>query len=200
MTKKMLSAGYDFGGGDPLVGVFPASGLGLIAMTSDPYIHAGGSTTVANNRVMLTRLWIPAGKALTNLWVAVRGAGTQSGGSAPCRLGLYSDAGSLIGSTANDTTLFTSTGWRGGAMTGGAIAAEGAGRFVYVGYIAGGVSNANVPTSFGTSDSHYVFVSIGPGVSNRRCMYQSSLSDLPSSFDPTSYGTATGVLPLVGIS
>ncbi|MEU1731382.1 hypothetical protein [Streptosporangium sp. NPDC020145] len=177
---------------------FPLSGYGLLAASGDPLSFLNVSS-LGGNTVFLARVWVPAGTPITSLWCAVRDGGTYSGSSTPNQLGLYTGAGVPVDATPNDSTLWTASGWRGRALAGGTIAAQGAGRWVYVGIIAGGMSGVNIPYPVGANDGHASWFAIGSGVTARRAMYAGATS-LPGPFDPTSYGTPTSYVPLVGIS
>ncbi|HZN73088.1 MAG TPA: hypothetical protein VFC00_15580 [Micromonosporaceae bacterium] len=179
--------------------LYPPEGYGLKAMSADP-THHQGSAGIGSDTIWATRLWIPAGVAIANLYVAVRAGGTHNGATAGNQLGLYDDTGAQVDTTASDNTLWTAAGWRGGALQGGAVAAQGAGRFVYVLWITRGLTvNVSIPYPSSADDANAVYASTGVGGGNRRAMYAAGAS-LPASFDPTSYGTSTGFLSLVGVS
>jgi len=176
---------------------YPASGYGLLAISADP-MHHQGSAGFGNNQLWATRLWIPANVVITNLHVAVRVAGTHDGTN-PNQIGLYDDTGAQVDTTADDNTLWTVAGWRGGALQGGPVAAQPAGRYVYVVWLLRGMSGTSLPFPTNADDANAAFVSTGVGGGNRRAMYASGTA-LPASFNPTSFGTSTGFLSLVGVS
>jgi hypothetical protein len=179
--------------------IFPISGYGLIAASGDPidFQNPGNVSGV----LWPTRIWVPAGKAITNLWCAVHIAGTWDGTSTPNQIGVYDDNGNQLGATVNDSTLWTAIGWRGGAISGGPIAAQTTGRFVYLMPCVRGISGMYWQFPSGANDNNAASVGIGPTGGNRRGMYATSTSSgLPATFNPTSYGTNTGYVPLVGIS
>lgn len=178
--------------------VFPLSGYGLRAASGDPlqWMAVAG---LSNNTLFLARTWIPAGTPITNLWCAVRDAGVHDGSTAGNRLGLYTDAGTLVDQTPDDPTLWTSNGWRGGALVGGAVAPQGAGRFVYISPLARGMTTpANIPFPSGATDSQIAW--FGTGLQTHRRAIILSASSFPASFDPASAGSSTTFVPMVGVS
>ncbi|MDF5755832.1 hypothetical protein [Spongiactinospora sp. TRM90649] len=179
--------------------VFPLSGYGLTAASGDPLTFLAAAQ-VSSGQVILTRCWIPANTAVTNVWCAVREGGTYSTSAVPNRLGVYDDDGVQVAVTADDSTLWSANGWRGGALVGGAVSAQAAGRFVYLGAIWGGFSGVAIPFPSSASDSQVPWFSTGVGVSKRRAMYSTGQSGLPASFNPASFGIATTFFPLIGVS
>lgn len=179
--------------------VAPLAHYGLLAASGDPLAFLANSA-VTNGQVFLVRTWIPAGTTITNLWIAVRGGGTHDTETDPNMLGLYDDTGTQIDTTADDNTLFASAGWRGGALAGGPIAAQPTGRWVYIGHIGRGWSAATIAFPNGVDDNQAAWFARGPGGGNRRAMYQTGQTALPSSFDPTDHGNPTTFMPLYGVT
>jgi hypothetical protein len=219
MAKKLL-AGYDLGGakitgsGAPTADsdlatrsfvqseiastgqVYPIAGWGLAAANGNPESFMA-TFTLGNNMGVWMRLWIPPGVGVTNLYVAVRDAGSYTTSSTPNQLGFYSDAGTLLSTTTDNNDLFTSTGWRGGALQ--TPQAAGAGRFAYIGLLSSLSSCTLAALSSGNDAQNPWFGSIAGGGTKRKAMYSFGTSTLPSSFDPTSFGVPTGNMPLVGV-
>ncbi|WP_344923147.1 hypothetical protein [Streptosporangium oxazolinicum] len=196
---RYAAIGGGGGGGASSGPVFPlAEGYGFSAASGDPlmFMMAIG---IANDTLYLAKVWVPAGVAINKLWVAVRTAGTQLGGNAPNQMGLYSHAGVQITTTAADATLYTVAGWR-GLDVAAPVAAESAGRFVYVGFLAGGMTNAQMAVPASGTDASAAYVGLGNGITSRRAMRQPSTTSLPGSFNPATFGTSTGNVPLVAIS
>ncbi len=185
------------GGGVATVGAtFPLKeGYGLLAASGDPTAFAEGSG-FGSGTIFATRLWVPAGVAITSLWAAVQTGGTYTSGS-PNQLGLYDDDGLQLGFTADDAALWSVSGWRGGALAGGPVGAQGAGRMVFILILATGYTGIVIP--YGPAGAHASWYAVGPSVTKRRAMFVSA-SALPASFDPTSYGTPTSFEPMVGVS
>ncbi len=176
--------------------VFPLAGHGLLAASGTP--EAFNITSGYGSGVFVARVWIPAGVAITSVWLAVQAGGTYTSG-APNQLGVWADAGGApLKTTADDNTLLAAAGWRGGALSGGAIAAQGSGRFVYIGVVASNWSGVSIPYAPAGSNSSWLNSLPGGGTANQRAMFQFD-SALPTSLDPTTYG-GTSFLPLFGVT
>jgi hypothetical protein len=181
---------------------FPLSGYGLLAASGDPLNFITSANTVTGN-LWYARVWIPAGVVITNLWAACQSAGTWDSSSAPNQLAIYSDAGTRLDMTADSGTMWATAGWCGGALSGGPIASQSTGRFVYLGWCARGQGNAYA-MHFATVQTGGPAIQAGPagsGATHRRAFFTSaSGTGFPSSLDPTSYGTAIGYVPLLGVT
>lgn len=174
---------------------------GFVAASGDPADQKGQSTIAG---FFLTRIWVPAGKPINGLWVPITTAGTRNANPAGSCLILYDDSGNLIDHTPIDDDLFTlpfDSGWRGGDLIGGEVAAEDTGRFVYVTALVKGYSTP--PSCFYVSSfewgSNFSFTPAGQQT-HRRSMYNNGETQILESFDPASYGTVSGWTPLYGIS
>lgn len=178
---------------------YPSSGYGLVAMNADPMMMQGQAAI--NTLRWYSRLWIPANTPISSVWAAVRAGGTHDGATTTNRIGLYTDAGVLVDALADNPALWTAAGWRGGALPLGTIAAQATGRFVYLVWIIRGFGAGNpvMPYPANGTDSTASYASTGVGGGNRRAAYDTG-SDLPASFTPTSVGTSTGSMTLVGVS
>jgi hypothetical protein len=108
---------------------------------------------------------------------------TQIGGNAPNQTGLYDAVGVQVTTTAVDNTLYTVAGWR-GLDVAAPVAAQPTGRFVYVGFIAGGLTNGQIDVPAGGSDASASYVGLGNGMTSRRAMRQPASTNLPASFNP----------------
>lgn len=180
------------------LGTYPARGYGMGALSIDPMTVQASSGL--GNQIWVTRLWIPARVTITNLWAAVRTGGTWDTVTTPNQLVLYDDTGAKVDNTADDGTLWTAAGWRGGALVGGTQAAQASGRFVYILISIRGMSGLIVPFPSNASDSNAPYAAVGVGgATNRRTMYAAGGTP-PVSFNPVSYGTASGFIPVVGAS
>lgn len=194
-TAGMKWAAVAGGGSGP--NLYLPAGYGLTAITGDPltyqFTQPGG-----NNTIWYMRLPTPSSGQVTNLWAACGIAGTYDNTTTPNQLGIYDDTGAQKGSTANDNTLWTSIGWRGGAISGGAVTISTS--YFYLLALIRGFAGGNPQLCFPNSpvDSH-TFVTRGPGQTNRRCGYASGNS-LPASIDPTAYGTESGYGYLCGVN
>ena len=175
---------------------FPLSGYGLLVAADAPALFQNVSG-LSSGTVFGARCWVPANTALSNLAAAVRTGGTYSSSSVPNRLGIYDDTGALLQATTDDSTLWTTAGWTSRSIT--TVAAQASGRFVYILYICGGFSGVNVPYAVGASDTNAPWLGLAVTNSgNRRAFYLNGQSALPASFTPSSVGTNTGFIPLVG--
>jgi len=179
---------------------FPLSGYGLLAASGEP-AEFMSSSGYGNSTIFFTRVWIPANTVITNLYIAVRDAGTHDGATTPNQLGLYDDAGTKVDATADNAALWTSNGWRGAALAGGPVAAQASGRFVYIAPLARGMTVSPVlPLLTSPNDGHIPWFAVSISGGNRRCTFIGGQSSLPASFNPVSTGTATTFMPLVGVS
>jgi hypothetical protein len=175
---------------------FPLSGYGLVAASDDP-IAFGSVGNVSEGNVWLVRVWVPAGVAFGKIALAVSIGGAHSASSVPNQLGWYDDNGVLQEATPDDSTMWAnSTSWYVRTLA-TPVAAQGTGRFIYVGFIVGGFSN--VSPCWNVTNGN-MLVSTMVGSSRRRAMFTSGQTALPSSFNPSSYGTQTGYIPLVGLA
>lgn len=180
-------------GGGP---VFPLAGYGLLTASDDPALFQNVSG-LSSGTVFGARCWVPANTALSNLAAAVRTGGTYSASAVVNRLGIYDDTGTLLQATTDDSTLWNNAGWATRPIT--TVAAQATGRWVYILYICGGFTGVNVPYSIGANDLNAPWLGLGVSNSgNRRAFYLNGQSALPASFTPSSVGTNTGFLPLVG--
>jgi hypothetical protein len=175
--------------------VFPLSAYGLLAASGDPNEFQNQSGVSANT-VFMARVWIPANTAISKLCAAVRTGGTYASSATPNQLAIYDDTGVQKGITTDDSTLWTTAGWAARTIT--TIAAQGTGRWMYIGYIVGGFTGVSMPFPMGANDNNAPW--LGQTINNsgnRRAFYLTATS-LPASFNPTSAGTNTGYVPLVG--
>jgi hypothetical protein len=90
---------------------YDLSRYGLVSANDDP-VHFS-STSTFSVRAFMVAIPVPAGAAITTCWTAVHAAGTLGAGGVN-GFAVYDDAdGTLLGSTPDDNTLWTSTGPRG---------------------------------------------------------------------------------------
>lgn len=174
---------------------YPLSGYGISGATFDPMLAMGVGTPSAN-QIWLARAFVPAGVPINTLWFGVRTAGTYATSAVPTQGGVFDDNGNEVQLTANDTTLFTSTGWRRADLL-APVAAQNTDRYVYLGALPGGTSGISWPVPTGASDSLVALQGGSPVNSRRRCMFIATATGFPGSFDPTSYGTASNFVPLI---
>lgn len=175
---------------------FPVSHWGLVAASDNPIAFYNPSQVSAQD--WYTRVWIPAGKAVTGLYLAIATAGVHDGVTTGNGLALYDDSGALVDTIAYADSLWATAGWRGGNLLGGAIAAQAAGRWVYLGAKVRGYA-ANAPAfayATGANDRSYHYT--GPATTKRRTFYQAAAATFPATIDPAATGTATGYNFLIG--
>lgn len=180
------------GAGDPAV--YPLAGYGLVAASDIP-IAFGNTSTIGSGIVWLTRVWVPANTAFTKIALPIRTSGTYSASAVPNRLAWYDDSGVLQEATPDDSTMWSSSIWYTGTLP-TPVPAQGTGRFIYLGFIVGGYAAVSPSWCVSVSDS---LLSQTVGSSRRRTMFIGGQSALPSSFDPTSFGSVTGFTPLIGL-
>lgn len=194
------AAGVKWAAAAASASVFPLfEGYGLLAASGDP-IQWMANSSVTNGSVFLARVWIPANTTITNLWAAVRTAGTHDAVTTPNRLGLYDAAGTFVDGTVDNSALWTVAGWRGGALSLGAVASQAAGRFVYIGMLARGLTGGSWPYPALADDNQTAWSNFAVGGSTKRGLYIAGQTSLPASFNPTTGGTTTAFIPLVGVS
>jgi hypothetical protein len=198
-TGATGAAGPTGAGGPAGQGVFPLAGSGLAAASGD-VLSFGVSSMISSGTAAFARVLIPAGVGITGLAVAVRDNGTYSTSAVPNQLAVYDDTGVQLGIAATDTTMFTTKGWFTKALP-SPIAAAATDRYVYIGFIIGGYTNVSpaYPNVASGTDRPEIYA-LGPSVTKRRAIALTGLTALPASFDPTSYGTATMFIPLVGVT
>ena len=182
--------------------VWPLSGLGLLAASFSPESGCAGSN-IGNNQAFMARTHVPAGTPLTNVWCGVRDAGTWDAATTGSTLGVYTDAGVFVDKITASDALWTTTGWVGGALSAGPVAAQTAARFVYLAALVRGMTvSPTVAFLVGANDGsgNLVWFNTGPagtGATNRRALFVGSLTSLPGSFNPTSAGPAPTFVPLL---
>lgn len=176
---------------------FPTSqGYGLSVISDHPMFFQNVSS-LTNATVFGARCWVPANTAISNLAAAVRTGGTYASSAVPNQFGLYDDTGTQVHATVDDNTLWNNAGWAARSIT--TVTAQGTGRFVYILYILGGFTGVNVPYALGANDLNAPWLGLAVTNSgNRRAFYLNGQSALPASFTPSSVGTNTGFIPLVG--
>jgi hypothetical protein len=174
---------------------YPAAGYGLVAMTENPGA-CNGLGSIGTGYVWLTRIWVSPFTRFSKIALVVATGDTYTPSAVPNQLGWYTDDGVLQDVTPDDSTLWsTSNSWYVGTLS-TPVPAQSTGRFIYIATLTGGYSN--VSHLYVAGANHDVITTI-VGSPKRRCMYANGKTALPPSFDPTSYGTATGYIPLMGL-
>jgi hypothetical protein len=175
---------------------FPLSGYGLVAASDNPAIF-NGTGSIGTGYVWLTRVWVPPYTSFSKIAMAIGGSGTYSASAVPNRLAWYNDSGVLQDQTPDDSTMWATNGvWYVGNLS-STVPAQSTGRFIYVGNIVGGYSS--VSHLYMSGAGHDVLAMPVAAPFKRRAMYINGQTAMPASFDPTSYGTATGYVALYGL-
>lgn len=177
-------------------GSYPASGYGMVAITADPLLvqHASFSS----GALFIVRMWIPYGAPVRFVGVGIDTAPT----GAPANqngVTIYSDDGQTQLATIIDPNFWnvSGPGWQWGTLS----ASVAGGRFVRVAILINGWSGAslfyhNVDRG-GSADT---VINGGRDSSQRRVSFNNGVNTFPATFAPTSYGTSTEYLPLIGLA
>jgi hypothetical protein len=174
---------------------YPAQGYGFFS-TSDTVSIFMDDSTMTSGAAFFVRMWVPAGQAINAVGIVVQQVGTVGGGGEN-RFGVYDDAGTLLGQTPSDNTLWsTAPGWATGTFS-TPLTAQTNGRFVYAAFTVNGYSSD--PRIIYHNTNTQLILYGGRGVTNRRLIFSNGLSALPNSFNPASYGSNTTFLPLIGL-
>jgi hypothetical protein len=155
--------------------------LGLAAQTMQPELINNTNLGLASG-VVAYQLIRPVLSTITRLGLLLGAAGAGVG---PCRLGVYSETGVELASTADMTTAFTTAGNNGktieGLLSGGTLSWSTSLDY----YLAAVCLLATQPT-IGGQLSGVTLPSINGHVPNAN---QSGQTDLPASFNPATAGT-----------
>jgi len=170
---------------------------GIYSITGSP-IHFLSSSPWGATDHNISALFVPAGKAITAVRVAIRVSASFSATSAASQVKIYDVTGALIGSSPDDNTMALARGWSLQTLS-TPIASSGSNRYVFVGVSLGGFAGASLAWPTGISTDVPEITSVGSFTGLRRGFYASNASGLPGSFNPASYGTATSYLPLLGL-
>lgn len=175
---------------DPTTYDYPITGYGLVAASIHPD-NCSTSTTVAAGSFLVSRMYVPANTLVTGGAIYVATAGATPGSTNASGFALFSDTGTRLAITANDYTLFTSTGWHSKAFT-STYTTGSTGEFLRLGMvsscstgpaIACTIAANNVPTALRDTSRTSTTV--------RRQVQQASVTTFPISITPSTYGTTT---------
>lgn len=170
---------------------FPLSGYGLVGASDDPS-NITATNSLSAGVAVWHRIYVPANTAINGAATYVNSAGSTVGAGIQ-GFSVYEESGTLVASVSSNT-IFTSTGWRSAAFS-SPVAAQGSGRFVYVGFVC---NLTSAPTTAGAGTGAPAFNG-GVSVTNRRCFYASGVTSWPSSITVASHGTISNQTNLVGI-
>lgn len=163
-------------------GEYPLSAYNLTAASVSP--EAVNATSTADGH-QLTRVFIPAGTAITALSIAVSNIAGGAGHPQNC-LAVYTDAGELVTRTAYGNEPWQTWGWQTVPLL-SPIAAESADRFVWLSSLVNGFS----PTPYVLYKNAANQLAIAGGANmpgHLRSLYASSaVTSLPSTINFGSY-------------
>lgn len=188
--------GFYAAGGGADAGMYPASGYGFTSLSADP-VDATGDSTFTDGTFFVCRMWVPAGKPLAAVGVAVQTAATGGSASGANGVVVYEDDGTQAGVQSN-TAMWSGAGWRFTDLA-TPIAAQGAGRCVRVGIAVGGWTGVRLWYANRTPGAETI-INGGRTSSHRRCVFASGVAAFPASITPASYGTPSAFLPPIGLA
>lgn len=178
---------------------YPLDQYGLIAASLP--VDSVASVTVNSvtvSTIEIYRVYVPANKAITGATCFVGTAGTTPGSSNASGYALYADDGSSrLAITANDYTLFTSTGWRPKAFT-GSVAAQSTGRFLRLAMLH---SCSGTAPKFATGPplASAFFNNMVPSGTHRRGLFATSTTTFPASFTASTFGSVDNPMLFLGL-
>lgn len=161
---------------------FTPSDLAYLAWTYDVGL-ASSASTPTTNVVNLYRVNIRQAISVTNviLGVATAGSGLTSGQNF---VGLYNSAGTLIGTSADQTTPWGTSGLKTAALVGGPFALS-AGTFVWVAVVSN--TGTSTPNLFRTSAGNSTVMNAGfTAATARWATNGTATTALPGSITPAS--------------
>jgi hypothetical protein len=172
--------------------VYPLSAYGFHSASANLGVFTGTSTIA---EAWFVRTFVPAGSIINAIATTVQVAGTLGAGGLNS-FAIYDDTGILVDSTTPDDTMWQTTGWIVKTLV-TPIAAQGSDRFVYAAISSRGYTT---PPNIKYNNTVSALTDGGGYLVNNRRVFLNSISSWPASFDPASYGSATGgFLPLVAL-
>lgn len=176
-----------------------AQGYGFVAVSVGEYNGASAGHFALQGATQYCRVLIPAGSAIAKFAARVSVAGVTKGSNINS-FAVYTDAGVLVDSTADDAALFASTGWQSKSL-GTPIAAQSTDRYVYIG-IAHGFTGT-VPSVLYNTVVHATFTdgtSVFGTAIPRRCFFSTGVTAWPASITPASHGSTSGqFIPVIAV-
>jgi hypothetical protein len=172
---------------------YPVSAYGFLTATLDPALC---DTSSSVDSLQPTRMFIPAGMAITALSVCILVPGTLGAGGDNC-LAVYDDTCTLVARSAFDNNLWTTTGWVTANLV-TPISAQSTDRYIWLSTLV--IGYTSLPnTLYHRSVSSYALVGGNNLPNHRRSLYQAGVVALPNSFDPLA-ATASQYTMLIGVS
>lgn len=182
------------------VEIYPITGYEMVAASVAPeYATAAGIAFGAGN-FQVTRMWLPPNTVVTGACTYVSAAGTTPGSTNASGFVMYSDTGTQLGITANDYTLFTTAStFKSKPFTGGTYTAPSTGVWVRVG-MACSCSGTSPTLLAGTAYATLLATTISRvSTTQRRNVLATSVTTIPSSITPSTYGTTSTARTFFGL-
>lgn len=179
-------------------GFYSIAEYGLVACSIHPDSVSTNATTVTVSTIEIYRVLVPANTVITGACCYVGTAGTTPGSSNGSGFGLYSDDGATQHRlTANDYTLFTSTGWRSKAFT--STFTVGASDTWYRVAMLHSCSGTAPKFASGPSVGSAFYNAIVPSGTHRRGIFNTSVTSFPASFTASTYGSLDSPMLFLGL-
>lgn len=174
-------------------GYYPPQAYGFFAMT----VSARHATSSSFYGMYITRVWIPAGNAISTVSAYVTSAGVLGTPGSNNGFALYDDDGASIGSIPNYDSFWTTTGWVTATLT-TPLAAQSTGRFIYVACLGSG--NSPSPTFLSAQQTgSSALGGLGLNATKRHNLYN-GVSSFPASFNPNTYASSSEYVPVIGFA
>lgn len=160
--------------------------------------ESSANQTLTSGRLYLFKIMVPVDISVTNMVTALgnAGSGLTSGQSF---MGLYGSDGTLIGSTADQSTAFASAGVKTAALSSGPFSITGGpGVFVWAALVSNGTTP---PKPIGNSVGVVGLANMGLTAATYRGAYNGTAATaLPSSITPSSNSTTSNMMVFLAIS
>lgn len=174
----------------------PLDLYGFSAITGENMAIFTTSYQLPQNELSINLIRLPAGRSISTVWAFVQTVGSGSPGAGFQGFAVYDNTGSRIGITTTDNTLFTSIGYRSKALS-SSIAATNTDRWLYLAVL------SNLPTGPVLKvavDSGNAVFSNGPAGTQRRLIFNTGITAMPTSFTVASYGTSDSTITFMGVT
>jgi hypothetical protein len=194
IAGTLTVGGSPITGGGSGSGYYPPDGYNCFAISAAPEACPGQG--IGTGDFFTARIYVPANKAIVAAGAVVNVAATYDGSSTQNRMLVYSDDGlTLLGSSPDDSTLWTSTGWRFGVLS-VPIAAQSSGYWVRVGGLIAGMTGGQWALSPGSNLQNVI--NGGRSGGNTRATYHGGITTPPATL--TIAADKTGYVPLIGLA
>lgn len=167
----------------------PLSGRGYHSAS----VELGAVRASSSFAAWVTRIWVPANKAITLVGMVITAAGTLGAGGLN-GFAFYTDDGATkLGESLDADTFWAVAGERTVAMAAN-IAAQATGRFVRC---LANVEGYSAGPSVAFAQAQHSAVFNGTATLQRRSAFTSPVSSWPATINPDTLGTPTEFLPLI---